>query len=87
MIGMQKSGIQKLLREEDYTDKGKRRSALKQPVSFAYWGLFTVAYLIWSIAGEAWDISWLLWVAAGILYPVVATICNHIADKKEKEEK
>jgi quinol-cytochrome oxidoreductase complex cytochrome b subunit len=88
VIGMQKSAIQKLLREEDYTDKGKRRSALKQPVSFAYWGLFTVAYLIWSIAGEAWDISWLLWVAAGILYPVVSTICNHIADKQiEKENK
>ena len=88
IISMQKEGYNKLLRVEEYTDKGKKRRTLRQPVSVAYWGLFTVAYLIWSLVAEAWDISWVLWLASGILYPIVVVICNHIADKQiEKENK
>jgi hypothetical protein len=47
-----------------------------------------VAYLIWSLAAAAWEISWILLAGAGMLYPVVITICNYITGKKvEKENK
>ena len=88
VIFVQKNSMQKLLREEDYTDLGKKRSQLKEVVSFAYWMVFVVAYLIWSLVADAWTISWILLAVAGMLFPVVMTICNYITDKKiEKENK
>ena len=88
VIFVQKNSMQKLLREEDYTDLGKKRSQLKEVVSFAYWMVFVVAYLIWSLVADAWTISWILLAGAGMLFPVVMTICNYITDKKiEKENK
>ena len=88
VIFVQKSAMQKLLREEDYTDRGKKRSQLRDVVSFAYWMVVVVAYLVWSLVAGAWTISWILLAAAGMLYPVLVAICNYITDKKiEKENK
>ena len=88
VVFVQKNAMQKLLREEDYTDLGKKRSQLKEVVSFAYWMVFVVAYLIWSLVAGAWEISWILLAGAGILFPAVMAICNYITDKKvEKENK
>ncbi len=89
VIFVQKNAMQKLLREEDYTDLGKKRSQLKGVVSFAYWMVVVVAYLVWSlVVADGWAISWILLAGAGMLYPVVITICNYITDKKvEKENK
>lgn len=88
VVYVQKNAMQKLLREEDYTDLGKKRSQLKEVVSFAYWMVFVVAYLIWSLVAGAWEISWILLAGAGMLFPAVMAICNYITDKKvEKENK
>ncbi|MBO7326966.1 MAG: helix-turn-helix transcriptional regulator [Clostridia bacterium] len=89
VISVQKSAMQKLLREEDYTDRGKKRSQLRDVVSFAYWMVVVVAYLVWSlVVADGWAVSWILLAAAGMLYPVLVTICNYITDKKiEKENK
>ena len=82
----QKSSMQKLLREEDFSDMGKKKSQLKGIVSFAWWMVIVVAYLIWSLAGEAWDISWLLPASGAMLYPVAMAICDFVTEKKEKEK-
>lgn len=81
----QKSSMQKLLREEDFSDMGKKKSQLKGIVSFGWWMLIVVAYLIWSLASGAWDISWLLPASGAMLYPVAMAICGYVAEKKEKE--
>ena len=81
----QKSSMQKLLREEDFSDMGKKKSQLKGIVSFAWWMVIVVAYLIWSLAGDAWDISWLLPASGAMLYPVAMAICDFVTEKKEKE--
>ena len=87
VVNVRKSAIQKLLREEDYTDLGKKKSQLKNIVSFVYWMVVLVPYLIWSIVAEDWDISWVLLAGAAMLYPVAMTICNYIVDKKENQIK
>ncbi|MCL2352406.1 MAG: permease prefix domain 1-containing protein, partial [Firmicutes bacterium] len=36
------------------------------------WPLVTAAYLLWSFLGNAWDISWVIWPVAGVLFAAVA---------------
>ena len=87
VVNVQRTSMQKLLREEDYTDLGKKRSQLKNIVTFVYWMIALVPYLIWSIVTDDWHITWVLMAAAAMLYPVAMAICNYVVDKKEKEEK
>ncbi len=33
-----------------------------------YWPLMVAIFLAWSFLGDAWDISWIIWPVAGVLY-------------------
>lgn len=81
IAGVRNSSMQKLLREGEFTDKEKNRNGLKEAVGAAYWGVLTAVYLTWSFLSGSWHISWIVYAAGGILFPVVNYICNYIADK------
>ena len=85
VIGVQWASMQKLLKEGEYTDKEKTRSGLREVVGFAYWGVLTVIYLAWSNLTNDWHISWIVFAAGGVLFPVAMHICNLIADKHKKD--
>lgn len=69
----------KLLQEGDYT-KNKKRSA-SSAASTIYWLGFTALYVIYSLITNNWDTSWIIWVAAGILYPVFLSVCRLFSQK------
>ena len=84
-VGVQNASMQKLLREGEYTDKEKNKTALREAVGFAYWGVATAIFLIWSFLTNDWHISWIVFAISGVLFPIVMQICNYFADRKDSK--
>ncbi len=83
-----KSGIvwasyEKLLQEGDYSKEHKEKSPLVSAIYTAYWVIATAIYLWYSFAANSWEISWLVWVIAGGIFPMVIAITNACC-KKDK---
>lgn len=64
-------GYRMLLEEGDYTRASKRGN---RKYSGIYWGLITAAYLAVSFITQRWDMTWIVWPVAGVLYGVVVEI-------------
>ena len=64
-------GFQVLLEEGDYTRASKQVS---QIVGGIYWSIVTAIYLLISFLTMRWEITWVIWPVAGIMYSVVAEI-------------
>ncbi len=81
-----KSGIvwasyEKLLQEGDYSKEHKEKSPLVSAIYTAYWVIATAIYLWYSFAANSWEISWLVWVIAGGIFPMVIAITNACSKK------
>ena len=60
-----------LLEEGDYTREEKR---IDHRISGIYWGIVVAGYLLVSFLTMRWEITWVVWPVAGILYGVVKLI-------------
>ena len=78
------ASFQKLLREGEYTYRAKEKNALKEAVGFAYWGVLTAIFFVWSFLGNGWHIAWIVFAVGGILFPLVMSICDGISKRKKK---
>ncbi len=72
------ASYEKLLQEGDYSKEKKEKSSLTAAISGSYWLIVTAVFLAYSFATNNWGYSWIVWVVAGLLYPVVLTIFNVI---------
>lgn len=71
--GIIKDGMDKLLQEGEYRIEEKENTAMKV-VAPVYWLTATGGYLAWSFLGGAWNISWMVWPIAGIVFAIISTI-------------
>ncbi len=76
LVGVRFASMQKLLKEGAYARRGERKNNIKEAVSTAYWLVATVVYLIWSFLTNDWEITWIVWPVAGILFAVVTCLLN-----------
>ena len=76
-----RSGFDKLLQEDDYTPEEKK-DIVTGTISTIYWLTATAVFLMWSFLTNSWEISWIVWVAAGVLYPAVLGIVKLIKNRK-----
>ena len=60
-----------LLEEGDYTRARKRNN---RQYGGAYWSIVTAAYLAVSFITRRWDMTWIIWPVAGVLFGVVGEI-------------
>ena len=70
-----------LLQEGDYSKKQKKRSESLGTASSVYWCLVTAAYLLWSFLTDDWDLSWIVWPIAGVLFAPYKVLVNQISAK------
>lgn len=75
------SGFEKLLEQGDFSKEKKKNKTIMDNISGIWWMTATAVYLIYSFVTKNWGYSWIIWVAAGVLYPVVAAIINSIGQK------
>ncbi len=85
VAGVRWSSMQKLLKEGDFSDKGKRKSKVTEAVGSVYWLIATTIYLGWSFVTNDWHITWVIWPIAGIIFVVVDIICNLVIDKQDEK--
>ena len=57
-------GFDRLLEEGDYTRINKEAGKYDG----IYWAIALAVYLIWSFATMRWEITWIVWPVAGVLY-------------------
>lgn len=83
LVGVRFASFQKLLREGDFTDEKKEKSALKEAVGAAYWGILVAIFFLWTFLCGGWNISWIVFALGGILFPLVMLLCDKISRKNK----
>ncbi len=76
--GMERESYSVLLQEEDYRPQKKKANRLVEMVGGIYWPIITILYLGYSFLSADWHISWIIWPIAGIVFGIIAFICNII---------
>lgn len=86
LAGAERECYKVLLQEEDFTVEKKKNNKLLEKFSSVYWMAVTVIYLAWSFITFEWGFTWIVWPIAGVLYGLIATICNAVFGVKEDRE-
>lgn len=82
VAGVRWASMQKLLKEGEFSEKGKQKNKIIEAIGTVYWLLATAIYLGWSFLTSDWHITWVLWPIAGVLFAVVELVCNLVIDKQ-----
>ena len=75
---IRQSAYNKLLEEGDYTRLNKRVSKYDE----IYWGVAIVVYLAWSFITMRWELTWIVWPIAGVLFGLFKAVLRAIASSK-----
>ena len=78
-------GFQKLLQEGDYTVENKMVNKKYEHVAAIYWCIWTAIYLAISLPTMRWDITWVVWPVAGVLYGALMVFLKAKNRPKEQE--
>lgn len=82
VAGVRWTSMQKLLKEGEFSEKGKQKNKIIEAIGTVYWLLATAIYLGWSFLTSDWHITWVIWPIAGVLFAVVELVCNLVIDKQ-----
>ena len=82
LTGVRWASMQKLLQEGEYSPREKEHSHLIETIAAVYWMAAVAIYLGWSFATNRWDITWLVWPVAGILFGIIQPLCRMWAMKR-----
>ena len=69
-VGCIWGSYEKLLQEGDYTQEKKKGSW----ISSVYWLTVTAIFLGYSFITNNWQTSWIIWVVAGVCYPILGIL-------------
>lgn len=78
-------GFQKMLQEGDYTVENKAVNRKYEHVTAIYWCVWTALYLAISLPTMRWDITWVVWPVAGVLYGALLAFLKIKNQKAEHE--
>ena len=81
LAGVNRGAVDMLLQEGDYLRTKKQRGGLLSTVSLVYWMMATAIYLVWSFQVN-FEVSWIVWPVAGVLYPAVLAVTRAVAEKR-----
>ena len=77
-VSIIKSSYDTLLQEGEFSKEEKKAKKKLGALSSAYWCLATAIYLGWSFWTMQWDLTWIVWPVAGVLYAAVSGIMRMI---------
>lgn len=73
-----KSSYDTLLQEGDFTKKEKLVKKKVETFTGVYWCLVTAVYLGWSLWTKQWDVTYIVWPVAAVLYAAMYGIVKMI---------
>ncbi len=68
--------FQMLLEEGDYSKVNKANNHSNALFTQVYWGVVTGGYLLWSFLTMRWEMTWIVWPVAGVIFGVIISILN-----------
>lgn len=74
--GIKNRAFKVLLEEGDFTRTKKEIEKKTSVIMSIYWLIVTAFYLILSFITKEWDTTWIIWVGAGVLSPVVNLLAS-----------
>ena len=74
-----------MLQEGDYTVENKAVNQKYEHVTAIYWCVWTALYLAISLPTMRWDITWVVWPVAGVLYGALLAFLKIKNRKAERE--
>lgn len=77
---IRQGGYDKLLEEGDYTRMNKRIGRYEG----IYWAIVLAIYLAWSFITNRWDLTWIVWPVAGVLFAVYREIIKAVIRSKSR---
>lgn len=81
-VAITKSTFDTLLQEGDFSKGEKRANKKLDPIHGAYWCLVTAGYLAWSFLTMRWDMTWIVWPVAAVLFAAVSAILRAFINKE-----
>ncbi len=81
-VAIRKGGYDRLLQQGDYTLEKKRENKRLEVFDGVYWGIITAAYLGISFSFMNWQISWIIWPVAGVVFAVLRSILSAMKRSK-----
>jgi len=74
IAGVNTSAYDVLLNKGDYSNKKQMKKAgiMISTAATIYWPIVVGIYLLWSFVFNAWDISWVVWPVAGVMFGAIA---------------
>lgn len=82
--GIPRESYDKLLEEGDYTRARKTSPVPVEAISTVFWLVTVAIYLGWSFSTNDWEISWIIWPVAGVLFAALSVILNSIASRSRR---
>lgn len=80
-------GMDRLLQEGDFSPEAIQRNKRLAPLATSYWLIATAVYLVWSFTSQAWQDTWVVWPAAGVLYAAVLGITRFMMEQHTQSHK
>lgn len=84
-VGMVKGSYDILLQEGDYAISEKKMKKKLDTFNGAYWCIATAIYLGWSFWTMRWEITWIIWPVAGVLFGAVSGILRAVVQNEKKK--
>ena len=60
--------------EDDLTESAHHPAI--RVIAAVYWPIVTAVFLAWGLIGNSWDVNWIIWPVAGVLFAAVSLIFN-----------
>ncbi len=73
-VGIINESYSKLLQENEYSKKIKKKSKLENIIDAIYWPSVTIIYFAYSFLSGNWGLSWIIWVLGGVLYSAIIAV-------------
>lgn len=80
-IGVVWNSYLMLLEEGDFSVENKAANKKIEKVAGIYWSVVSAGYLAWSFITMRWDITWIVWPVAAILFGVVSATIRTLSHK------
>lgn len=84
VVGIQNISMEKILQEKRYTKKNKFINEIDSYITIVFWSVLTAIYLAWSFIGNAWYISWIVYVVGAFIYYSINICVTYFISKKFK---
>lgn len=81
--GMINSAYEKVLNIGEYSFEERRFQQKIEPIAGIYWMTITLIYFIWSFTTMNWNITWIVWPTAGVLWGLVALSLKMAINRKD----